>query len=76
MKWIVGKYTDDDFRYNDRSYKCSNCGHIETFPERFCPNCGERGDELYIVHRHDMHLKGLTFVKEPHHPNVGGARAW
>lgn len=41
MKWIKGKFTDDDRRYNDRSYKCSNCGCIMDYPTRFCPDCGD-----------------------------------
>lgn len=38
--WIKGRYTEDDLRYNDRSYMCSNCGYISDYKERFCSNCG------------------------------------
>lgn len=40
--WIVGKYTEDDIRYNDRSYKCSECGRVVDFKDNFCPNCGAK----------------------------------
>jgi len=30
-EWIRGKYTDDDFRYNDYSYSCDGCGKIVDF---------------------------------------------
>lgn len=43
--WIKGKFIDDDFRYNDRSYKCSNCGHITNYPEKICPSCGKEMQE-------------------------------
>lgn len=39
-KWIRGKYTDDDLRYNDYSYKCNRCGRIVDYEERICPCCG------------------------------------
>ena len=45
MKWIEGKYTDEDIRYNDRSYKCSNCGCIAPYKTNFCPDCGEKNEE-------------------------------
>lgn len=45
MKWIEGKYTDEDRRYNDTSYKCSNCGCVMPFPKNFCPDCGEKNKE-------------------------------
>lgn len=38
--WIEGKYSDEDVRYNDSSYKCSNCGKRVDFKENFCPSCG------------------------------------
>lgn len=41
-KWIKGKYTDDDFRYNDYSYRCNRCGKIVDFEENYCPNCNAR----------------------------------
>lgn len=41
-KWIRGKYTDDDKRYNDYSYKCNRCGRIVDYEERLCPCCGAR----------------------------------
>ena len=41
-KWIMGKYTDDDLRYNDYSYRCNRCGKIVDFEENYCPNCGAR----------------------------------
>lgn len=40
--WIKGKYSDDNIRYNDNSYKCDKCGRIVDFKENFCPDCGER----------------------------------
>ena len=40
--WIRGKYTEDDIRYNDSSYKCSECGRIVDFKENFCPSCGAK----------------------------------
>ena len=45
MKWIEGKYTSDDFRYNDTSYKCSECGCVMPHKTNFCPDCGEKNDE-------------------------------
>ncbi len=39
-KWIRGKYTVDDLRYNDYSYRCNRCGKIVDFEENRCPNCG------------------------------------
>lgn len=39
-KWIEGKYTADDLRYNDSSYRCSRCGKIVDFKENYCPHCG------------------------------------
>ena len=42
--WIRGKFTDDDKRYNDYSYKCSKCGRIVDFKEKFCPECGAKMD--------------------------------
>jgi rubrerythrin len=41
-KWMAGKYTDDDLRYNDHSYCCSRCGKIVDFAENYCPNCGAK----------------------------------
>lgn len=38
-KWIRGKYTDDDLRYNDYSYRCNRCGKIVDFEEDYCPRC-------------------------------------
>lgn len=42
MKWIIGKFTEDDRRYNDKSVKCSACGHIQDYPSNYCPDCGEK----------------------------------
>lgn len=39
-KWIRGKYTDDDIRYNDYSYRCNRCGKVVDFAENHCPRCG------------------------------------
>lgn len=39
-KWIRGKYTDDNIRYNGSSYKCSVCGDISGHTHRFCSWCG------------------------------------
>lgn len=39
-KWIMGKYTDDDLRYNDYSYRCNRCGKVVDFAENYCPRCG------------------------------------
>lgn len=44
-KWIKGKYTDDDLRYNDHSYRCNRCGKIVDFEENYCPNCGAKMDK-------------------------------
>lgn len=44
-KWIRGKYTDDDLRYNDYSYRCNRCGKIVDFEENYCPNCRAKMDE-------------------------------
>lgn len=41
-KWTRGKYTDDDLRYNDYSYRCNRCGKVVDFEENYCPNCGAR----------------------------------
>lgn len=41
-KWIRGKYTDDDIRYNDYSYCCNRCGKVVDFEEDYCPRCGAR----------------------------------
>ena len=41
-KWIRGKYTDDDMRYNDYSYRCNRCRKIVDFEENYCPKCGAR----------------------------------
>ena len=38
--WIRGKYTHDDYRYNDSSYKCSECGGISDVEKKYCPYCG------------------------------------
>ena len=43
-KWIRGKYTDDDLRYNDYSYCCNRCGKIVNFEENYCPKCGAKMD--------------------------------
>lgn len=43
-RWIRGKYTDDDLRYNDYSYRCNRCGKIVDFEENYCPNCGAKMD--------------------------------
>jgi len=40
--WIRGKYTEDDIRYNDSSYKCSVCSRVVDTEENYCPNCGAR----------------------------------
>ena len=38
--WIpLGNY--DDYG-NESSYKCSECGDLDTYPDNFCPNCGAR----------------------------------
>ena len=38
--WIpLGNY--DDYG-NECSYKCSECGDVDTYPDNFCPNCGAR----------------------------------
>ena len=38
--WIpLGNY--DDWG-NERSYKCSECGDVDTYPDNYCPNCGVR----------------------------------
>ncbi len=42
--WIpLGNY--DDWG-NESSYKCSECGELDTYTDNFCPNCGAdmRGD--------------------------------
>ena len=39
-RWIVGKWTDDDIRYNDTSYKCSLCGGVNGVESNYCPSCG------------------------------------
>ena len=46
-RWIRGSYTDDDKRYNDYSYKCSECGNVVDYKKNFCPNCGAdmRGEQ-------------------------------
>lgn len=37
-RWIpLGNY--DDWG-NESSYKCSECGEIDTYTDNFCPNCG------------------------------------
>lgn len=38
-KWIEGKFTNDDIRYNDHSYKCNRCGEIFSRTYDFCV-CG------------------------------------
>ena len=45
MKWVEGKYTNEDRRYNDTSYKCSKCGCVMPYKTNFCPNCGEKNEE-------------------------------
>lgn len=67
MKWIEGKYTNDDFRYNDRSYKCSNCGCIMPYPENFCPDCGEKNNgtvdrTVFVVTYWDNELEPVVTV--------------
>ena len=38
--WIaLGNY--DDWG-NESSYKCSECGEIDTYPDNYCPNCGAK----------------------------------
>lgn len=38
--WIaLGNY--DDYG-NESSYKCSDCGDIDTYSNNYCPNCGRR----------------------------------
>ena len=44
--WIRGKYTEDNIRYNDSSYKCNECGRVVDFEENFCPDCGLRMQDL------------------------------
>ena len=45
--WIVGKFTEDDRRYNDRSYKCNQCQEIVFSASKYCPNCGAKmGDKV------------------------------
>lgn len=39
-EWIRGKYTDDNIRYNDSSYKCSVCRNISGHSNNFCSWCG------------------------------------
>ena len=43
-KWIRGKYTDYDLRYNDYSYRCSRCGKVADFEGNYCPFCGAKMD--------------------------------
>ena len=31
-----------------RTYRCSRCGHIQSQPSAFCPNCGEKSDRTKI----------------------------
>lgn len=39
-RWVVGKWTDDDVRYNDTSYKCNLCGGVSGVASNYCPSCG------------------------------------
>ena len=43
-EWVKGKYTDDDLRYNDYSYRCNRCGKVVDFEENYCPNCMAKMD--------------------------------
>lgn len=43
-KWIKGRYTDDDIRYNDWSYRCNKCEKHVNYIENFCPGCGAKMD--------------------------------
>lgn len=45
--WIRGQYTDDDIRYNDSSYKCSECGQVVDFKENYCHKCGSKMNNVY-----------------------------
>ena len=38
--WQIGKFSDDDHRYNDWSYRCNQCGEVVFSTSRYCPNCG------------------------------------
>ena len=67
MKWIEGKYTDEDRRYNDTSYKCSNCGCIMPYPKNFCPDCGEKNNgtvdrTVFVVTYWDNGLEPVVTV--------------
>lgn len=42
--WIaLGNY--DDYE-EERSYKCSECGDIDTYHDNYCPNCGVKMQEV------------------------------
>lgn len=43
--WIRGKYSWDDYHYNDASYKCSRCGKVDANIPRYCPGCGAKMEE-------------------------------
>lgn len=43
--WIRGKYSWDDYHYNDTSYKCSRCGKVDANIPRYCPGCGAKMEE-------------------------------
>ena len=47
--WVEGKWTDDDIRYNDRSYKCSICGHVVPYPSRYCGSCQAEMKDKYEI---------------------------
>ena len=42
--WIpLGNY---DFWGNESSYKCSECGDRDTYPDNYCPNCGVKMEKV------------------------------
>ena len=47
--WVEGKWTDEDIRYNDRSYKCSICGHVVPYPSKYCGGCQAEMREKYEI---------------------------
>jgi len=43
-KWIpLGNY---DEWGNENSYKCSNCGERNFYPDNYCHNCGAKMEEV------------------------------